>query len=89
MVAFNKGFNQIIPKSLVGLFDEYELELLLCGVPTIDVDDWKANCAYSGYTADSKTIQLFWEVRACCFTRFCDCGPPCCGGAAAACVPLL
>ena len=60
--AFSKGFNQIIPKSLVSLFDEYELELLLSGVPSIDVDDWQTNCGYSGYTADSDQVTLFFEV---------------------------
>ncbi|XP_042336520.1 E3 ubiquitin-protein ligase HACE1 isoform X3 [Sceloporus undulatus] len=61
--AFLQGFHMFIPPSLIQLFDEYELELLLSGMPEIDVSDWTKNTEYtSGYEKDDPVIQWFWEV---------------------------
>ncbi|XP_024407537.1 E3 ubiquitin-protein ligase HACE1 isoform X3 [Desmodus rotundus] len=61
--AFLQGFHAFIPPSLVQLFDEFELELLLSGMPEIDVSDWIKNTEYtSGYEREDPVIQWFWEV---------------------------
>ncbi|XP_036758758.1 E3 ubiquitin-protein ligase HACE1 isoform X2 [Manis pentadactyla] len=61
--AFLQGFHTFIPPSLIQLFDEYELELLLSGMPEIDVSDWIKNTEYtSGYEREDPVIQWFWEV---------------------------
>ncbi|KAB1275471.1 E3 ubiquitin-protein ligase HACE1 [Camelus dromedarius] len=61
--AFLQGFHMFIPPSLIQLFDEYELELLLSGMPEIDVSDWLKNTEYtSGYEREDPVIQWFWEV---------------------------
>uniref|UniRef100_A0A5F8G6Q6 E3 ubiquitin-protein ligase HACE1 n=1 Tax=Monodelphis domestica TaxID=13616 RepID=A0A5F8G6Q6_MONDO len=61
--AFLQGFHMFIPPSLIQLFDEYELELLLSGMPEIDVSDWIKNTEYtSGYERDDPVVQWFWEV---------------------------
>ncbi|KAM5282850.1 E3 ubiquitin-protein ligase HACE1 isoform 4-T4 [Hipposideros larvatus] len=61
--AFLQGFHMFIPPSLIQLFDEYELELLLSGMPEIDVSDWIKNTEYtSGYEREDPVIQWFWEV---------------------------
>lgn len=61
--AFLQGFHMFIPPSLIQLFDEYELELLLSGMPEIDVSDWIKNTEYtSGYEREDLVIQWFWEV---------------------------
>uniref|UniRef100_A0A669CQI4 E3 ubiquitin-protein ligase HACE1 n=1 Tax=Oreochromis niloticus TaxID=8128 RepID=A0A669CQI4_ORENI len=61
--AFLQGFHTFIPASLIQLFDEYELELLLSGMPEIDVQDWCRNTDYtSGYDAQEQVIQWFWDV---------------------------
>ncbi|XP_057617681.1 E3 ubiquitin-protein ligase HACE1 isoform X3 [Chionomys nivalis] len=61
--AFLQGFHMFIPPSLIQLFDEYELELLLSGMPEIDVNDWIKNTEYtSGYEREDPVIQWFWEV---------------------------
>nr|XP_054596634.1 E3 ubiquitin-protein ligase HACE1 isoform X4 [Nothobranchius furzeri] len=61
--AFLQGFHTFIPPSLIQLFDEYELELLLSGMPEIDVEDWCRNTEYtSGYDRQDPVIQWFWEV---------------------------
>ncbi|XP_064396022.1 E3 ubiquitin-protein ligase HACE1-like [Halichondria panicea] len=61
--SFLDGFYEVIPLELISLFDEYELELLISGLPDIDVTDWEKNTEYSsGYEADSPVIQWFWEI---------------------------
>ncbi|KAK9866343.1 hypothetical protein WJX84_006185 [Apatococcus fuscideae] len=60
--AFLTGFWDLIPKELISIFNDHELELLISGLPEIDVSDLRRNTEYSGYTAASKTIQWFWEV---------------------------
>ncbi|XP_059143196.1 E3 ubiquitin-protein ligase HUWE1-like isoform X5 [Physella acuta] len=60
--AFLEGFYDIIPKKLVSIFTEQELELLISGLPTIDIDDLKANTEYHKYQATSLQIQWFWRA---------------------------
>ncbi|XP_043712175.1 E3 ubiquitin-protein ligase UPL1-like isoform X2 [Telopea speciosissima] len=60
--AFLEGFNELIPRDLISIFNDKELELLISGLPDIDLDDLKANTEYSGYSAASPVIQWFWEV---------------------------
>jgi E3 ubiquitin-protein ligase HUWE1 len=38
------------------------LELLISGVPDIDIDDWKNNTEYRGYQSSSPQIQWFWRA---------------------------
>mmetsp|Transcript_15343 Transcript_15343/g.49888 ORF Transcript_15343/g.49888 Transcript_15343/m.49888 type:complete len:620 (+) Transcript_15343:73-1932(+) len=37
------GFYDVVPEALLSVFDFQELELLLCGLPEIDIEDWKRN----------------------------------------------
>lgn len=60
--AFLSGFNEIIPADLIRIFDEHELELLISGLPDIDIDDWKNNTDYTNYTASSAQVRWFWRV---------------------------
>jgi len=61
--AFMKGFHELIPSELIGdLFDDKELELLISGLPTINLSDLRANTEYVNYTASSEQIQWFWRV---------------------------
>ncbi|KAJ1342283.1 hypothetical protein BSLG_003206 [Batrachochytrium salamandrivorans] len=59
--AFSEGFHELIPRDLVNVFDERELELLIGGIADIDVDDWKKHTDYRGYTEDDQVIQWFWK----------------------------
>ncbi|KAH3666429.1 hypothetical protein WICMUC_005697 [Wickerhamomyces mucosus] len=59
---FLQGFHEIIPKDLISIFDEQELELLISGLPDIDVDDWKNNTVYVNYTPSSQEISYFWRA---------------------------
>ncbi|KAJ3014470.1 hypothetical protein HKX48_005129 [Thoreauomyces humboldtii] len=60
--AFQQGFHELVPPDLVAVFDDRELELLIGGIADIDLDDWKKNTDYRGYTGDSEeVIQWFWK----------------------------
>ncbi|TID30437.1 hypothetical protein CANINC_000948 [Pichia inconspicua] len=62
MDNFLEGFYSMIPKDLISIFDEQELELLVSGLPDIDVDDWKNNTIYENYSASSPQVQWFWRA---------------------------
>lgn len=62
MSNFITGFHEIIPKDLVAIFDEQELELLISGLPDIEVQDWQNNTTYMNYSASSEQIQWFWRA---------------------------
>ena len=57
-----QGFYSIIPKKLITIFNAKELELLVSGLPDIDVLDWKNNTQYINYTASSREIGYFWRA---------------------------
>lgn len=60
--AFLEGFYDIIPKRLISIFNEQELELLISGLPNIDIEDLKANTEYHKYQANSIQVQWFWRA---------------------------
>ena len=62
ITAFLGGFYELIPKSLISLFNELELELLISGLPNIDIADMRRHTEYTGYRPDSPTIQYFWNI---------------------------
>uniref|UniRef100_A0A914C5D6 E3 ubiquitin-protein ligase n=1 Tax=Acrobeloides nanus TaxID=290746 RepID=A0A914C5D6_9BILA len=59
--AFFNGFNSVFPLEWLHYFDERELELLLCGMQEIDVDDWQRNTVYRHYAPQSKQVVWFWQ----------------------------
>ncbi|CAN2389432.1 extracellular transport [Pristimantis euphronides] len=60
--AFLDGFNEVAPLEWLRYFDEKELELMLCGMQEIDLNDWQKNTIYRHYTKNSKQVQWFWQV---------------------------
>jgi len=64
--ALLTGFYDVIPEALLSVFDFQELELLLCGLPEIDIQDWRHNTEYTGEFerkgASHKVVKWFWEV---------------------------
>uniref|UniRef100_A0A4W3JNK0 E3 ubiquitin-protein ligase n=1 Tax=Callorhinchus milii TaxID=7868 RepID=A0A4W3JNK0_CALMI len=60
--AFLDGFNEVVPLEWLRYFDEKELELMLCGMQEIDINDWQKSTIYRHYTKNSKPIQWFWQV---------------------------
>ncbi|XP_046961279.1 E3 ubiquitin-protein ligase Su(dx) [Vanessa cardui] len=60
-IAFLDGFNEVVPLEWLKYFDERELELMLCGMQEVDVDDWQRNTIYRHYTRTSKQVAWFWQ----------------------------
>ena len=57
------GVFEVIPQELILVFDYQELELVLCGVPSIDVGDWQTHTQVSeDLPADVQA--WFWEIVA-------------------------
>jgi len=54
--SFLDGFYSIIPKRLISIFNEQELELLISGLPTFDIEDLRANTEYHKYQATSLQV---------------------------------
>jgi len=59
--ALMEGIHEFVPKDLLSMFDEREVELLIGGIAQIDVEDWVKNTNYNGYTAQDDVIRWFWE----------------------------
>ncbi|CAM9223039.1 unnamed protein product [Discosporangium mesarthrocarpum] len=61
--AMCRGMTSIVPSRPLHLFTWDELETLVCGSPSFDIDLWRSHTKYgSGYTEDDITIKLFWKV---------------------------
>lgn len=56
--SFLEGFYTIIPKSLISIFNEQELELLISGLPDIDIEDLKVNTEYHKYRPNSLQVRI-------------------------------
>ncbi|KAL4483978.1 hypothetical protein ABPG72_013984 [Tetrahymena utriculariae] len=57
------GLYSVIPKNLLEIFDANEFEMILNGLPFINVEDWEQNSIYkNGYTKTHHLIQEFWRI---------------------------
>eukprot|EP00062_Callorhinchus_milii_P022263 gi/632979857/ref/XP_007906708.1/ PREDICTED: apoptosis-resistant E3 ubiquitin protein ligase 1 isoform X2 [Callorhinchus milii] len=61
---FLKGLNELIPENLLAIFDENELELLMCGTGNISVADFKTHAVTVGgsWHFREKVMKWFWTV---------------------------
>lgn len=58
-----KSLYYLIPKNKFIPFNSYEFELMVCGKPFIDIQEWKNNTVYKGkYHKAHKVIVWFWEA---------------------------
>jgi E3 ubiquitin-protein ligase NEDD4 len=65
LTEFLKGFYDVVPEPLLSVFDFQQVELLLHGLPNIDMDDWIRNTEYTGEfqgSSSHKVAQWFWEI---------------------------
>ena len=64
--ALLRGFYDVLPEVLLSVFDFQELELLLCGLPEIDLGDWRLHTEYRGLLerkgAAHKVAGWFWDA---------------------------
>ena len=63
---FLKGFYEVLPSDLLSVFDYQELELLMCGLPELDLEDWIRHTEYLGefkrLGRKHRVVRWFWEV---------------------------
>ncbi|KAF3682690.1 E3 ubiquitin-protein ligase UPL6 [Capsicum annuum] len=61
---FLRGFQQLIQKEWIDMFNEHELQLLISGsLDGIDIDDLRAHTNYTGgYHKEHYVVDMFWEV---------------------------
>ncbi|KAJ4886792.1 E3 ubiquitin-protein ligase UPL6 [Raphanus sativus] len=61
---FLRGFQRLIPREWIDMFNEHELQVLISGsADSLDIDDLRENANYSGgYNAGHYVIDMFWEV---------------------------
>jgi E3 ubiquitin-protein ligase HUWE1 len=59
---FLEGFHDLVPAELISMFSPPELELLISGLPDIDIDELRVQTEYVQYRAGDKTILWFWDA---------------------------
>ncbi|GAA6031536.1 hypothetical protein JCM8097_006506 [Rhodosporidiobolus ruineniae] len=62
MKALLEGLYEIVPKDILQIFSERELELLISGLPEVDVDEWRGHTDLVGYKPSDPVIGYFWRA---------------------------
>ena len=61
--SFKAGFYEVVPQYMIKPFTAKELEEVICGCETIDLDDWKSYTLYvEPYQENHKVIIWFWKL---------------------------
>lgn len=60
--SFLQGFYDLVPAELISVFSPTELELLICGLPDVNIEELKANTEYHQYKSTDNSIVWFWET---------------------------
>ncbi|KAH0793163.1 E3 ubiquitin-protein ligase UPL1 [Histomonas meleagridis] len=61
--AFKEGFYSLIPHEEIRMFSPNELDLMICGIPKIDVEDLRVNCDFQPpYSINHPTIEMLFRV---------------------------
>ncbi|QQP56047.1 Lethal with a checkpoint kinase [Caligus rogercresseyi] len=61
-LSLQKGFNELIPQNLLKPFDERELELVIGGIGSIDISDWKNHTRLKHCDAETPRCQVVWAI---------------------------
>jgi E3 ubiquitin ligase SMURF1/2 len=61
-LALQKGFSELVPIHMLRPFEEHELELVIGGLGSIDVEDWKQNTRLKHCTLDTPVVKWFWQI---------------------------
>jgi hypothetical protein len=58
------GIYEIVPRSVLGILNERELEYVMCGCEIIDINaqEWKQCVIYDSYKAKENIIVWLWEI---------------------------
>lgn len=61
--AFLDGFYYVIPKDFISVLTPEEVELIICGLPYIDLQEWQDFTEYRGeYNKNHPVIIKFWKI---------------------------
>ncbi|VDK73341.1 unnamed protein product, partial [Gongylonema pulchrum] len=58
MGYLKKELFEVIPKNMLSIFDANELELLICRLPVIDIEDWQQHTLYTGRYMHSHLVSF-------------------------------
>jgi E3 ubiquitin ligase SMURF1/2 len=61
-LALQKGFSELVPSHLLRPFDERELELVIGGLGSIDIADWKQHTRLKHCSLDTPVVRWFWQI---------------------------
>ena len=56
-----RGFTAVCPNDWLAVLTEHDLALLLCGVSTVDANDWRAHTRLEGYAPTDEQVAWFWR----------------------------
>eukprot|EP00730_Choanoeca_flexa_P003128 TRINITY_DN11298_c0_g2_i2.p1 TRINITY_DN11298_c0_g2~~TRINITY_DN11298_c0_g2_i2.p1 ORF type:complete len:1142 (+),score=186.40 TRINITY_DN11298_c0_g2_i2:53-3478(+) len=56
------GFNEVVPPSFMTMFDEREVELVVCGLGEVDMQDWQKHTEYRHCDVTDDPIKWFWQI---------------------------
>ena len=60
--AYLAGLHELVPHRLLKIFNEKELEVMISGQPTVDIQDLKNNTELVNYIKTDQIIIWLWEV---------------------------
>ena len=60
--AFYLGFHSVCASNALIMLRPEEVEILVCGAPTMDLSELKKVVVYDGYRPGDETVLHFWEV---------------------------
>ena len=60
--AFLQGLYAIIPRSFLSMLLPSDLEVIIAGTRTIDLEDMRSHCRYEFLSDDSDLVKWFWEI---------------------------
>ena len=60
--TFREGLGAVLPIQLLPLFTSSEMEVVICGNSTVNVDLLKRCTEYDGMDPSSDTVKYFWNI---------------------------
>ena len=60
--SFLLGFYDLVPAVLINIFSPAELELLICGLPDVNIEELQQHTDYHQYKASDEVIVWFWDT---------------------------
>jgi len=62
LAAFLKGFRLLIPQHFLDLFSPSEFQLLIAGIPDINMSEIRQHASYTDFEEDCNMVNWIWEI---------------------------